>query len=664
MNIKNLLEELTLEEKLGLICGADNWGNAGAERLGIKRFTFVDGPQGVRKMTNKNIDEYETAPATCFPTPSAMGCTWNTELAEEVAEALGEETAEHGRQAVNTPGINIKRIPICGRNFEYISEDPVLSGEMGAAVIKGLQKKGISPTLKHYALNNQESSRHFVSAQLDKRTLREIYLAGFERAVKKGKPYCVMCSYNKINGEYTSESKYLLTDVLRNEWGFDGVVVSDWGAVRNHVKSLKAGIDIAMPHMENDTDILKAAYEKGEITMEEINSAVKRVIEITEKTSSVSGKGVRKNHDEVALKAAEESMVLLKNEGVLPLKKKGKILVIGYQAVKPVIQGDGSSFVNDCSASPLDEFRKVCGEEAEFIFPGEDFTSPSVNTVNVIGIKLSIMCSSADAVIIFAGNEFGVESEAFDRNSINIPSYMDEIIRFAGGINKNTVIVANTGAPIAMPWKEAVPAILQTNFTGRALGRALAEIIFGEVNPSGKLAETYPNSLQEIPAMRTYPGENLIAEYKEGLMVGYRYYDTFAVKPLFAFGHGLSYTEFKYKDMKIVNSLGKEGILSLSLTVENTGNYDGKETVQIYVSQKNPPVTRPFKELKAFGKKNIAKGSSEVFEFQLNKDDFAYYDELNNCWKAAYGEYEIIAAASSDDIRLTQKIVYEEKKNG
>ncbi len=662
MDIKKILKQLTLQDKLGLICGKDNWGNSGVERLNIPPFLFVDGPQGVRKMVNEKPDEYKTAPATCFPTPSAMACTWNIKLAEEVAEAMGKETKINKRQALNAPGINIKRIPICGRNFEYFSEDPVVSGEFGAAYIKGLQKQNISPTLKHFALNNQECNRHFVSAEVDKRTLREIYLDGFERAVKKGKPYCVMCSYNKINGEYTSESKYLLTDVLRNEWGFDGAVVSDWGAVRNHVKSLKAGIDIAMPHMQNDIENLEKAYNEGKISDFDIDKAVERILKLIDRTCSEEKNDNfnRADNNEIALKAAEESMVLLKNENVLPLKKEGKIVVIGYQAENPVIQGDGSSFVNDASTSPLKEFKDICNNNVEFIYPGANFTLPCVNTINIIGTKLYSLCSKADAVIIFAGNEFGVESEAFDRNDINLPSYMNEIIRFASGINKNTVVVLNTGAPVAMPWKNNAPAILQTNFSGRGLGKALARIIFGEVNPSGKLAESYPNNLEEIPAMKTYPGENLIVPYKEGLMVGYRFYDKFNIEPLFPFGHGLSYTKFVYSNLKIENNLNKDGTVSISLNVKNAGAYDGKETVQIYLSQLNPIVTRPLKELKAFDKKMIKSGECVDFEFILSKDDFTFYDDLNCRWKEAYGEYECLAAASSKEIKLKEKIKYEE----
>ncbi|MGN0492853.1 MAG: glycoside hydrolase family 3 C-terminal domain-containing protein [Acutalibacteraceae bacterium] len=656
MNIDDVLASLTLQEKIKMLCGKDNWSTLGFKDKGIDSISMSDSSHGVRKQVPHDDETvYDTLPATCFPTMSALACSFDTELAQQVGAAVGEEAASLGAQLQLGPGINIKRVPICGRNFEYLSEDPVLTGEMSASYINGVQSEGVAACIKHYACNNQEWDRFNISSEVGLRTLREIYLKGFERAIKKSNPWTIMSSYNKLNGTYATENRYLLETVLRREWGYDGVVISDWGACHDHPACLAATMDLAMPYSPDSEKSLNDALEKGEISEAQIDEAVRRILRLVEKTKASRQKcGKPFRHEELAEKAAAGSMVLLKNSGLLPLSKKGRVVIFGYNAAHPVVEGDGSSLVNCSPVPPLDALQKLYGDTVSFVYAGEDFCDQSVNNINIQYARVNALCRDADAVLFFIGTPFGDESESFDRTELNLPRQQENLINVVCNVNPRTAVILTSGSPVVMPWKELPQAILQTGFCGQEMGNALAKILFGDICPSGRLAESYPAALYDLPAMQNYPGENGIARYDEGLNIGYRFYDKADKKPLFPFGFGLSYTTFSYSELRLeCDKVSQDGMIHACLTIKNTGDYEGAETVQLYAGAITPPVTRPVRELVAFKKVMLKPQEEKELCFSIPVADLAYFDELQQRFATSRGQYILYAGHSSAEL-LTQ----------
>lgn len=651
-----IMSNLTLLEKARLVIGKSFWKIHGVDRFQIKDINVADGPHGLRKQREgtSTADINNSIPATCFPTSVTLASSWDCKLVTEVGIALGEEFLSEGVSVLLGPGANIKRSPLCGRNFEYFSEDPFLTGEMASAYIEGVQFVGVGTSLKHFAANNQEKNRMTINAFVDERSLREIYLAGFERAVKRSKPWTVMCAYNKVNGTYASENKYLLTDILRNEWGFEGVTLTDWGATNNRVEGIKAGMDLEMPGPDKDSTIdLVKAVEKGELTVAQIESSVKRVIDLTMKGNNNHREmtyDVQKHH-QLARRAACESSVLLKNENqILPIDKDENILVIGDFGIKPRYQGSGSSHVNPLSFTipvkchPFPEKLTFCR--------GYDERYESTN--HTLIEQAVALAKNAGKVVILAGLTETFESEWFDRNHLSLPKSQIELIQSITDVNNNLIVVLMNGAPIEMPWIDKVEGLLEMYLSGQTIGEAIWELLYGNVNPSGKLAETFPENYQTLPISKLFPMGPMGVEYREGLYVGYRYFDASGRKPLFPFGYGLSYTNFEYKDLRvdpISNQNDSEEQLEyqllVSFTVTNTGTYDGKEVSQLYVAPLDNTFYRPIKELKGFKKTFIKQGESARVEIQLDRRSFAHYDPLAKDWVVEKGRFKICVGSSS-----------------
>lgn len=660
-DIKKIISEMTVEEKASLCSGLDNWRTKPVERLGIPSIMMTDGPNGLRKQMEdaQLTDVNNSIPATCFPTAVAMACSWDRNLLKKIGDAIAQECLAEGVSIVLGPGANIKRSPLCGRNFEYFSEDPYLSSEMAANHIDGVQSRGVGSSLKHFCANNQEYRRLTVNANVDERTLREIYLASFEGAVKQSKPWTVMCCYNKVNGEYGSENSYLLTDILRKEWEHDGIVVSDWGAVNERVKGLKAGLELEMPYSGGDRDRqIAEAVAKGELSEEVLDRAVERLLKIifravdSKKPNSTFDK---KAHHELAREVARESMVLLKNEdNILPLKKQGTIALIGAFAKEPRFQGGGSSHVCPTYLSnAYDGIINAKDQKAEIIYSqGYNLESDKIDE-NLIDEATKVAAKS-DVAVIFAGLIESYESEGYDREHLCIPQNHIKLIEAVSKVQTNTVVILSNGSPIEMPWIGKVKAVLETYLGGQAIGEAIADVLFGDLCPCGKLAETFPMELSHNPSYLNFPGEGDLVEYKEGLFVGYRYYDTKKIKPLFPFGFGLSYTNFEYSDIKLSKKeiLDNE-TLNISVKVKNVGQMRGKEIVQLYVRDIEKSVIRPDKELKGFDKIELDVGEEKTVTFTLNKRAFAYYNTEIKDWYVESGEFEILIGKSSQQIVLS-----------
>ncbi len=676
-NIKEIISKMTLEEKAGLCSGLDFWHTKGIERLGIPSVMMTDGPHGLRKLAQNALDLDTSIPATCFPAGAALACSWDRELLRCVGTALGEECLKEQVSILLGPAANIKRSPLCGRNFEYLSEDPYLSSEMAAAHIEGVQSQGVGTSLKHYAANNQETRRVLTDAVIDERTLREIYLASFEGAVRQSMPWTVMCSYNKINGTYVSENKYILTDILKEEWDHEGIVMSDWGAVNERAAGLAAGLELEMPASggEGDRKIIKAV-RSGELDESVLDKAVERLLKVIFKAADNLKKDFRCDMDEhhrLARKAAGECAVLLKNEeNILPLSKTGRIAVIGAFAKTPRYQGGGSSHVNPVTLdNAYDEIVRLAGDNAEItyaagyktdgdksVFDGKPFVSLS-DEPNAALIQEAVEAvAKADTAVIFAGLPDSYESEFFDRKHMRMPEGHNKLIEAVARVQKNVVVVLSNGSPVEMPWIGQVKAVLEMYLGGQASGGAAADILFGDVNPSGKLAETFPKKLRDNPSYLNFPGDKTKVEYREGIFVGYRYYDAAEVEPLFSFGHGLSYTDFEYTgislDKKVIN---EDDELQVSVTVKNTGSVAGREVIQLYVSDTESEVLRPRKELKGFEKVGLMPGEEKTVVFRLGKRAFAYYSPDKRDWVAEEGEFRILAGSSSGDIRLEASVL-------
>ncbi|MCH1624356.1 glycoside hydrolase family 3 C-terminal domain-containing protein [Ferdinandcohnia quinoae] len=663
-NVKELIGQMTLEEKASLCSGLNVWQLKGIERLGIPSIMVADGPHGLRKQKLDAADHlglYNSVPATCFPSAVGLASTWNRSLIEKVGMALGEECQAEDIAILLGPGANIKRSPLCGRNFEYFSEDPYLSSEMAASHIKGVQSQGVGTSLKHFAVNNQEHRRMTVDAIVDERTLREIYLASFEQAVKESQPWTVMCSYNKVNGEFASENKALLTDILRDEWGFEGFVVSDWGAVNEREAGLEAGLDLEMPSSNGSGDQkIVAAVRNGDLQLETLDLAVERILNIIFKAvdnKKVNASYDQDDHHQLAREVARESMVLLKNEErILPLKKKGSIGVIGEFAKESRFQGGGSSHINPSKLDNIyDEIVKTASNASVQYAQGYVLENDSVD-VNLVEEAKKIAMES-DVAILFIGLPERYESEGYDRVHLRIPENQRILIEAIAEVQPRIVVVLSNGSPIEMPWVDKVKGILEAYLGGQAQGGAIADLLFGTESPSGKIAETFPKQLRHNPSYLNFPGEGDKVEYKEGLFVGYRYYDMKGIEPLFPFGFGLSYTNFEYLNLVI----GKEEMndnetVNVSVTVKNTGDVAGKEIIQLYVSDVESSVIRPEKELKSFEKVDLQPGEEKEITFTLDKRAFAYYNVDLKDWHVESGLFEIMVGKSSAEIELSGQL--------
>lgn len=663
MNVDVILKEMTLEEKASLCSGNDSWHTKPVERLDIPEIMVSDGPHGLRKVKDDSAMMNQAIEAVCFPTACATACSFDRELVASMGKALGQACKAEKVAVLLGPGCNIKRSPLCGRNFEYFSEDPYLSSQIAASHIKGVQSMGVGTSLKHFACNNQETRRMTCSANMDERTFFEIYAASFEGAVKEGKPYTIMCSYNRINNVYSSENKFLLTDVLRDKWGYDGLVMSDWGAVNDRPEGIKAGLDLEMPtsHGVNDRKIVECV-KNGTLDEKLLDKAVRNVLNLVDKAENgLSGEvnwDMQAQH-ELARSISAQCAVLLKNDdALLPLDTNKKIAFIGYFAKNPRYQGGGSSHINSFKVtSALDAVKDYC--EVTYAQGYESNTDvPDVKLINE-AVECAKKC---DVAVIFAGLTDLYESEGFDRKHMKMPANQLELIDKVCEVCSNVVVVLHNGSPVEMPFKNKVKSILEMYLGGQAVGGAACDLIFGKVNPSGKLAETFPEKLSDNPSFISFPGEMDDVQYREGIFVGYRYYDHKQIEPLFPFGHGLSYTTFEYSDIKLSsNAINADDELTVSVKVTNTGKVEGKEVVQLYVTDKESSLIRPVKELKGFEKVSLKPGESKNVMFKLDKRAFAFYSEAAHDWLVEEGDFIISVGSSSRDIRLTDEVFVSSK---
>jgi beta-glucosidase len=713
LDTQAILAKMTLEQKASMCSGADFWHTTAIEELGLPSIMVSDGPHGLRKQEEKvdHMGVAESIKAICFPTASAMACSFDRELLHTVGDALGEECLAEDIAVLLGPGINMKRSPLCGRNFEYYSEDPYLAGELGTAFVKGVQSHSVGTSLKHFAANNQEWRRMSISALASERTLREIYLPAFEKVVKEAQPATIMCSYNRINGVYSCENEWLLNDVLRKEWGYEGLVMTDWGAMNERVPALKAGLDLEMPdcHEETDKQIVEAV-KNGTLEESVLDRTVLRILTLVSRYLSHKPETRpsynREAHHALAQKTASESAVLLKNDGILPLASGQKLAIIGEFAKTPRIQGGGSSHIN-CSkvTSALEAFEAIntlpgehiCEDGVCRMVPplrydityAAGYTTQEDKTDDSLLAEAVEAAKNADAAVIFAGLPDAFESEGYDRSHLNMPDCQNHLIDAICAVQKKVVVVLHNGSPVTMPWLDKVSAVLEMYLAGQASGAAAADLLTGRVNPSGKLAESFPLRLEDNPSYLNFPGSRDTVSYSEGIFIGYRYYDKKKLDVLFPFGYGLSYTSFSYSNLKITTvsvpdtdasgaatldtgttaELQKCSIhskscsaaldtdtITVSCDVTNTGAVAGKEIVQLYVKNFIGMENRPEKELKDFTKIALQPGETKTVTFTLNYRSFAYFNETARDWFVESGLYHILIGASSRDIRLDAPI--------
>ncbi|MDM7830341.1 aryl-beta-d-glycosidase [Cellulomonas edaphi] len=655
-DVERVLAGLTLEEKASLTSGSDFWHTQGVDRAGVPAVMVTDGPHGLRKQAEDadHLGLGDSVPATCFPPAAALGSSWDTGLLRRVGEALGRETRANDVAVVLGPGVNIKRTPLCGRNFEYFSEDPYVAGALGTALVAGIQSQGVGTSLKHFAANNQETDRMRISADVDERTLREIYLPAFEAIVTGAQPWTVMCSYNKVNGTYASENRWLLTEVLRDEWAFEGLVVSDWGAVHDRVPALAAGLDLQMPSVgSRPDDEVVAAVRAGTLDESVLDGAARRVLRLVERALP----GLRSDdsfdvdaHHALATEAAAAGTVLLKNEPVdgaplLPLS--GDFVVVGEFARTPRYQGAGSSQVNPTRLeSALDALGDVPFEPGFTIAGGPDGDDATLREAAVAAAR------TAGTVVVFLGLPGPDESEGYDRPRLGLPDNQVALLEAVATVNPRVVVVLANGSAVSLPWAPHAPAILETWLGGQAGGRAVAQVLHGTRAPSGRLTETIPHRLADTPAFGSFPGEAGHVRYGEGVLVGYRWYDTRELDVAFPFGHGLSYTTFVYSDVRaVLTGEGASASVEVRVRVTNTGDRAGAEVVQVYVRDPEASVVRPVRELKGFAKVELEPGASQEVALTLDSRALAYWHPGLRRWVVEGGAFVIEVGASSRDIR-------------
>lgn len=664
-NVEEIMQTLTIEEKASLCQGATFWNTVEIPEKGIPSIMVTDGPHGLRKQTGEedNLGLNDSVPATCFPSAAAICNSWNKELIYKIGEALGEECLQENVSVLLGPGANIKRSPLCGRNFEYFSEDPYLSSNMAKNHVMGVQSKGIGTSLKHFAVNNQETRRMSVDAQVDERTLREIYLASFEAVVKEAKPWTIMTAYNRVNGVFCSENHHLIHDVLRKDWGYEGVVVSDWGATNDQVKGINEGFDLRMPHCgEHKTKEIAEAVKNGTLLEDKLDNTVRRILTLVKK--GVENKKPEtvydvKAHHELAESAALESAVLLKNENhTLPIAVTDKIAVIGALAKFVRYQGGGSSHIHaTVDTSILEELDQNYPQVQYEYARGYRLKKDEIDESYVKEAEDAAM--SADKIVLFLGLPNGWESEGFDRKHLNIPDNQIDLLERLSKLGKPVIVYLFAGAPVVMEWDKNADAVYAMYTAGQAMPSALLKLLFGTVSPSGKLSETYPIRIEHTPCSLNYP-EPEQAQYKEGIFVGYRYYEKKALPVKYPFGYGLSYTNFKYSNMVVDKEVLKDTeTLHVSVDITNSGDVEGKEIVQLYVADKESSVPKAVKELKGFEKVSLLPGETKTVKFILDKRSFAYYNTQISDWYAESGEYEILIGSSSEDMRMSRTVSVE-----
>lgn len=663
--IKELVSAMTLEEKASLCSGADFWHTKAVERLGITQFMMSDGPHGLRKqdLEADHLGMNDSIKAVCFPTGCATASSFNRDLIRRLGVTIGRECQSENVGVILGPAINIKRSPLCGRNFEYYSEDPFVASEIAAEFINGVQSENVGVSLKHFCANNQETRRMTVNELIDERALHEIYLAAFEGAVRKSKPWTIMSSYNKLNGKYVGERYDILTEELRDKWGFDGLVMSDWAAVGDRIEALKAGLDLEMPssHCTRDIHIAKCV-QNGTLSEDVLNTACERILDVLYRIVEGHDDSIKvdflEDH-EIARELAKEAIVLLKNDDkILPLSEnEGKIAFIGKYAKVPRFQGGGSSHINCIKiTSALDAVEEYGIGNVAF---AQGFNDDKDEIDEAMMAEAVELAKNSDVAVVFAGLPDAFESEGSDRNSMKMPNCQNKLIEEILKVQKNVVVVLHNGSPVEMPWVNDVKAIVETYLGGEAIGGATTDVIFGRVNPSAKLTETFPHQLEDNPSWLSGFGSKDEVTYSEGIFVGYRYYDKKKMKVMFPFGHGLSYTEFKYSNLVLSSkNIGDSDVLTVKVDVTNVGDRAGKEVVQLYVSDKVSTPIRPIKELKGFDKVELEPGETKTVTFELGRRAFAYYEPQIKDWYVESGEFEIMIGKSSADIVLTDTVEY------
>lgn len=653
MNIESILNQLTLSEKCALLAGRDFWHSTGCERLGVPSVMLTDGPHGLRKQAGSadHLGLNASVPATSFPTASATACSFDPDLLERMGQALGEECRQEDVAVILGPGLNIKRSPLCGRNFEYFSEDPLLAGKMAAALVRGVQSQGVGTSIKHFMGNNQEKMRMVSDSLIDDRAMHEIYLRGFEIAVRESQPWTTMMSYNRVNGTYASENRRLMQEILRDNWGFLGLTVTDWGAESNHIASVKAGLDLVMPGSRADyAEAIQAACENGEISTAELDACVRRVLELVAKYQDARQKPFScdmEAHLDLAREVAESSAVLLQNDGALPLAKGKTLAVIGSFAQKPRYQGAGSSKINPYKLDNAFDALQAQGFDLAYAAGYQHETGQTDDTLLTEAVQLA---SSRDIAIVFAGLPDAYESEGFDRSSMDLPDGHNRLVEAVCQANPNTVVVLLAGSPAVLPWRDKVKSILLMYLAGCQSGLATANLLTGIANPGGRLAETFPLSLADTPTGSDFPASTRQIPYRESIYIGYRYYDKARKDVQYPFGFGLSYTQFSYNNLAVNQQSGK---VQVSLTVRNSGDREGSTVAQLYIRPHGSATFKAIRELKAFAKVRLVPGASQQVEFELDDQAFRHFDSRRGQWVVEQGTYSIEIAESSRDIRLS-----------
>jgi beta-glucosidase len=656
-----VVARLSRAQKIALVSGADFWHTESLP--GVPAFMLTDGPHGLRKQagSSDHVGLSDSVPATCFPPAVGLGATWDVDLLEEVGAALGRETRGEDVGVLLGPGLNIKRHPAGGRCFEYFSEDPLVSGKAAAAMVRGIQSEGVGACLKHYAVNNQEAHRMRLDTIVDERTLREIYLTGFEIAVTEAEPWTVMSAYNLVNGEHAGESRTLLTDILRTQWGFRGLVMTDWFAAADRPVGLHAGLDLEMPSSTGAWDSrTRRALESGAVAEADLDLACTRVVELALRVEAASARLSPPvdldAHHALARRAACAATVLLTNDGLLPLRAVGRIALVGAFAAVPRYQGAGSSQVTPTRVdAALDAMRARLGDDAELVYaPGYDPVTGETTPALLDEARRAV--EGADAVVVLVGLPASYESEGFDRADLRLPAGHDALVEAVTGASARTAVVLVNGAPVEIPWAERPAALVEAYLGGQAGGSALVDVLVGDAEPGGRLAESFPVSVADLPAHARFANHPTQIQYRENLYVGYRFHDTFDVAPRFAFGHGLTYTTFEYSELAVTGT-GTDRTITLAVT--NTGERPGSEVVQVYVHDVDSTLHRPDQELRGFAKVHLLPGESREVAISLARRAFAVYDVADAAWKVEAGEFEVRVGASSRDIRLTASIVVE-----